>query len=179
LLVNQQKSISTIVYKNCARAELRAFWMSGWYGFFVGTAAKIRITQSYTVKKRHSRKLLQVSLGICALAPIVTGLLGMAGIDNPVYFGSEKPSGVLLDSNLRFLNGLSVGIGIYTLLIIPEIRKRPAELRMICILIFFGAIGRLFSINNYGFPPFPYNLFPFVELALPPLFVLWQARVAS
>ncbi|SDG58492.1 protein of unknown function [Dyadobacter soli] len=131
------------------------------------------------MKKRHSRKLLQVSLGICALVPIFSGLLGMAGNNNPIYSDLEKPVGLLLDSNLRFLNGLSVGIGVCTLSIIGDIKHRSAELRIICFVIFLGAIGRLLSAANYGFAPFPYNIFPFLEAALPPLFVFWQSKVAA
>lgn len=131
------------------------------------------------VKKRHSRKLLQISLGICALVPIFTGLLGMAGNNNPIYLEAERPVGLLLDSYLRFLNGLSVGIGVCTLFIIPDIKRRSAELRMICFAIFVGAIGRFLSVASYGFAPFPYNIFPFLEVALPPLFVFWQSKIAG
>lgn len=131
------------------------------------------------MKKRHSRRLLQVSLGISALIPIFTGLLGMAGNNNPVYMEVEKPVGLLLDSNLRFLNGLSVGIGVCTFSIIADIKRKSAELRMICFIIFLGSIGRLLSAVSCGFAPFPYNIFPFLEAALPPLFVFWQSKVAA
>lgn len=131
------------------------------------------------MKRRSSRKLLQITLGLCALAPIFTGLLGMSGIDNPIYPEAQKPVGVLLDSNLRFLNGLSVGIGVYTLYIVPTIGNRAAELRVICLAMFFAAIGRLISVASYGWPPLPFNVFLFVELLTPPLFVFWQSRIAT
>jgi len=131
------------------------------------------------MKKRHSKNLLQVTLGICALAPIFSGLLGMSGINNPLYPEAEKPEGLLLDSNLRFLNGLSVAIGVCTLSIIREIKRKAAELRMICLVIFFGAIGRWISIAGYGLPPFPFGVFPFLELVIPPLLVFWQHRISS
>lgn len=113
------------------------------------------------------------------MAPIFTGLLGMAGNNNPMYAEAEKLAGPLLDSNLRFLNGLSVGIGVCTLFIIPDIKGRTSELRIICTVIFFGAIGRILSISSYGFAPFPYNIFVFFEMILPPLFVYWQSRIAE
>ncbi|WAC13099.1 DUF4345 domain-containing protein [Dyadobacter pollutisoli] len=131
------------------------------------------------MKKRRSRKLLQVSLGICALIAIVTGLLGMAGNDNPIYDESHKPTGLLLDSNLRFLNGLSVGVGLCTLSIIPGVKKRSAELRIICIVIFFGAIGRMLSIASYGLPPSPFDIVAFFELSIPPMLAYWQSRIAD
>ena len=131
------------------------------------------------MKNRHSKKLLQISLGISALAPILTGLLGMAGIDNPIYMHFEKPRGLLLDSNLRFLNGLSVAIGIYPLFIIADITRKTGELRIICFAIFVGAIGRLLSIVSYGLPPFPFNFFVFFEAALPPIFVFWQSKIKT
>lgn len=103
----------------------------------------------------------------------------MSGTDNPIYFSEEKPAGLLLDSNLRFLNGLSVGIGVYTLSIIPNIRKRSGEVKMICLVIFFGGIGRAISAFNYGLPPIPFNLFVFFELGLPPLLAFWQSRIGG
>ncbi|ACT92923.1 DUF4345 domain-containing protein [Dyadobacter fermentans] len=131
------------------------------------------------IKKRQNRKLLQIALGVCALVPIFTGLLGMAGNNNPLYYGTDQPAGLLLDSNLRFLNGLSVGIGVCTLSIIPDIKRRSAELRLICTVIFIGAVGRMLSIASYGFPPFPFDIIVFFEMALPPLFVFWQSKVAD
>jgi hypothetical protein len=130
------------------------------------------------MKIRNSRKFLQVALAVSALAPLLTGLLGMAGIDNPLYQPPEKPVGILLDSNLRFLNGISVGIGLCTFMIIPGIKKKTFPLRMICIVIFIGSIGRIVSFSSYGFPPFPFSIFIFWEIIAPPLFVVWQSRLA-
>ncbi|MCF0072797.1 DUF4345 domain-containing protein [Dyadobacter sp. CY261] len=131
------------------------------------------------MKKSSSRKLLQISLAICALVPIFTGLLGMAGNNNPIYPEAERPAGLLLDSNLRFLNGLSVGIGVCTLSIIPDIKGRSTELRIICTVIFFGAIGRILSVASFGFPPPPFGIVAFFELIIPPLLAYWQSRIAN
>ncbi|WP_374754558.1 DUF4345 domain-containing protein [Dyadobacter fermentans] len=103
----------------------------------------------------------------------------MAGINNPIYDEAYKPSGVLLDSNLRFLNGLSVGVGLCALSIIPNIKSRSAELRIICALIFFGAVGRMLSVASHGLPPSPFDIVTFFELAIPPLLAYWQSRISG
>lgn len=131
------------------------------------------------MKKPHSKKLLQVSFGICALIPILTGLLGMTGNANPIYPETARPVGLLLDSNLRFLNGLSVGIGVCALWTIPGIEQKSAQMRLICVILFVGAIGRLLSVVQCGFPPFPYNVMAFAEIALPAVFVIWQSKIAD
>lgn len=103
----------------------------------------------------------------------------MAGTGNPIYMVEEKPGGLLLDSNLRYLNGLSVGLGVCTIGIIGDIKRRSSELRIICFIIFIGAIGRFLSIASDGFAPVPFNILPFFEAILPAVFVFWQSRIAD
>ncbi|WP_031527757.1 DUF4345 domain-containing protein [Dyadobacter crusticola] len=127
----------------------------------------------------RSKRTFQIVLAISALAPLLTGILGMLGIASPIYRTLESPDYVLLDSNLRFLNGISVGLGISIYLILPGIEKQTSAVRIICGAIFVGGIGRLFSIYNYGFPPFPFNVFIPVEILLPVLLVIWQKRISQ
>jgi hypothetical protein len=130
-------------------------------------------------KNRRSRRLFQIVLGISALAPLLTGILGMLGIANPIYRAIKSPDHVLLDSNLRFLNGISVGVGLSVYFIIPKIEQKTTALRIICGVIFMGGIGRLFSIYNFGWPPFPFNFFIPFEILLPTIFVFWQSQISK
>ncbi|WP_439556434.1 DUF4345 domain-containing protein [Dyadobacter sp.] len=128
---------------------------------------------------RRSRRIFQIVLAIAALAPLLTGILGLLGIDNPLYRSIKSPDYVLLDSNLRFLNGISVGLGISIYAILPTIEKQASALRIICGVICLGGIARLLSLYNYGLPPFPFNFFIPVEILAPVLFVVWQNRIAK
>jgi hypothetical protein len=127
---------------------------------------------------KRSIRLLQITLGILAMAPLFTGLLGLLGIDNPIYAADPLPVNVLLDSNLRFLNGLSVGLGLALYCIIPTITSQKIPLRIICGILFVGALGRLCSMVFLGLPPMPMPFFALVEVLTPPLMVLWQKKIA-
>lgn len=103
----------------------------------------------------------------------------MSGNQNPIYGLHQRPEGLLLDSNLRFLNGLSVGVGLCALSIARRIRTRSAELKIVCAIMFCGAIGRILSVAHYGLPPSPFDIAALFELALPPVLLYWQSRVSA
>ena len=52
-----------------------------------------------------SLRKLQLVTALLALVPIVTGVLTMLGIHDPIYRGRGLPADPLLDSNLRFFGG--------------------------------------------------------------------------
>jgi hypothetical protein len=128
--------------------------------------------------QKRSKRLLQITLGLLATAPLFTGLIGLLGIDNPIYATNPLPVNVLLDSNLRFLNGLSVGLGLALYWIIPEIKSQTIPLRIICGILCVGALGRLCSMLFLGLPPMPMPFFALVEVLAPPLIILWQKKIA-
>jgi hypothetical protein len=130
------------------------------------------------MNKKVSRKLLQITMGILATAPFITGLLGMAGVHNPIYSSDYLPDNTLLDSNLRYLNGFSVGVGLTIYYMIPGIESHTVLLRAICGIIFLGAIGRLISIYFMGLPPFPMPFFVLIEVIAPPSLVFWQNKIS-
>ena len=57
-----------------------------------------------------SRLLLQICTALLALIPIATGIVTLLGAEAPV-----------LDSNLRFLGGIWLGIGLAMLWLVPSI----------------------------------------------------------
>jgi hypothetical protein len=129
------------------------------------------------MNKKVSRRLLQITLGVLAAAPLLTGLLGMSGINNPIYLSDPLPDHVLLDSNLRLLNGFSVGVALAIYYIIPGIEYQALLLRTICGIIFIGAAGRILSIAQFGLPPFPMPLFVLIEIIAPPILVFWHNKI--
>jgi hypothetical protein len=65
-----------------------------------------------------SRLLLQICTALLALIPIATGIVTMLGAEAPV-----------LDSNLRFLGGIWLGIGLAMLWLVPSIERQGTLFR--------------------------------------------------
>jgi len=125
-----------------------------------------------------SRRALQILSAILALVPVITGLLGLRGINDPVYAPVVSPHAIPLDTNLRFFSGLWLGLGIAYLWLIPSIERQTVLFRTIWGAIFVGGIGRLLSIVFAGTPPAPIMFFTLLEIVGAPLFIYWQHQVA-
>jgi hypothetical protein len=130
-------------------------------------------------KARHFRRRgLQACLGVLAFAPLLSGILGLKGIYNPLFSGF-KGTDMVLDSNLRFLNGMSIALSVSVYVIIPIIEKEKLALRIICGAIFLGGLARLLSIYELGFPELPLPVFMMIELLSPPILIYWQNSLAK
>ena len=129
------------------------------------------------MKQATSRKALQTVIAVSAAAPLLSGLVGLSGIYNPLFL-QKLPDNTLLDTNLRFLNAMSVAVGLAFYFIIPVIEKETFACRALCATIIFGGIGRLISIFNLGKPPGIVLVFMAVELSVPVLIIFWQKRLA-
>jgi len=125
-----------------------------------------------------SRSALQIVSAILALVPVVTGVIGLRGINDPVYAPVSSPQAILLDTNLRFFSGLWLGLGLAYLWLIPSIERQTILFRAIWGAIFVGGIGRLLSIALTGTPPAPFVFFALLEIVGAPLFIYWQHQVA-
>lgn len=126
-----------------------------------------------------SKRVLQVVTAILGLVPLVTGVITMLGVKDPLYASLGLPSAPLLDSNLRFFGGVWLGLGVAILWLVPAIEKQGVLFRFIWGAIFFGGIGRLLSIVFVGPPPIPFIGFTVLEIVGAPLFIYWQHRVAQ
>jgi hypothetical protein len=126
-----------------------------------------------------SRRALQVATGILALVPILTGLVGMMGLDDPLYAAALLPRDATLDSNLRFYAGVWCGLGLVVFWLIPRIERETALFRALWLMIFIGGVGRLFSLPVVGLPFPPFIGFTLLEVIGAPVFVWWQSRVAQ
>ncbi|WP_426441925.1 DUF4345 domain-containing protein [Bradyrhizobium genosp. P] len=125
------------------------------------------------------RRALQITTGLLALVPILTGLITMLGVSDPLYASAGIPALPVLDSNLRFFGGAWLGLGLALLWLIPRIESQTILFRVIWGAIFLGGVGRLLSILLVGAPPIPFVGFTALELIGAPLFVAWQHRVAQ
>jgi hypothetical protein len=122
---------------------------------------------------------LQIATGILGAVPMLPGIVGMLGISDPLYSDVGLPASALLDSNLRFLSGLWLGLGLAVFWLIPKIEKYTVLYRCLWLMIFLGGIGRLLSMFFVGMPPIPFIAFTALEIFGAPLFVIWQSRVAA
>ncbi len=126
----------------------------------------------------HKRPL-QIATAILGAVPVLTGAVGLMGLSDPLYASAAIPAQALLDSNLRFLSGIWLGLGLAVFWLIPRIEQQTVLYRVLWGMIFFGGIGRLLSMAFAGLPPLPFVGFTVLEIVGAPIFVLWQARVAG
>ena len=126
-----------------------------------------------------SKLALQIIMGLLAIIPVATGLLGLLGVEDPFYVAVGVPPIVLLDTNLRFYSGVWLGLGLALYWLIPSIEKQTIPFRVIWAMIFIGGIGRLLSMMLLASPPFAFIAFTALEIVGAPLFILWQFRVSK
>jgi hypothetical protein len=126
-----------------------------------------------------SKLNLQIVMGLVGVIPVGTGLLGMMGVDDPVYVAAGVPPIVLLDTNLRFFAGAWVGLGLALYWLIPTIARQTVLFRVLWGMIFIGGIGRLLSMVMVGRPPVAFVAFTAIEIVGAPFFVWWQSRVSK
>jgi len=126
-----------------------------------------------------SKRNLQIATAILALVPIITGLIGLTGLNDPLYAALHLPHDATLDSNLRFYAGVWLGVGLAAAWIVPRIEREPTLFRALWLMIFLGGVGRLLSLTITGMPFAPFVGFTALEILGAPFFVWWQGRVAN
>jgi hypothetical protein len=142
----------------------------------------IRMVSEFDFNKTgHSvtKKSLQITTFLLGLIPLITGLVTMFGVNDPIYAGGNVPALPLLDSNLRFFGGVWFGLGVAMLWIVPNVEIKTDMFRLIWGAIFIGGVGRVISMGVVGMPPLPFVGFTILEVIGAPLFVFWQSRVAK
>jgi len=124
-----------------------------------------------------NKRGLQIATGLLGAIPVLTGIIGMFGLSDPIYAEAKIPANVLLDSNLRFFGGVWLGLGLALYWLIPGIDRQTALFRVVWGMIFLGGIGRLLSMIFLGAPPLPFIGFTALEIIGAPFFIWWQARL--
>lgn len=126
-----------------------------------------------------NKRPLQIAMSVLGAIPVLTGIVTLFGVDDPIYAGAGIPPNALLDSNLRFFGGLWLGLGLALYALIPHIDTQTTLFRALWGMVFLGGVGRLLSMLFVALPPIPFVAFTLLEIIGAPLFVLWQARVAN
>ena len=124
---------------------------------------------------RTERHLLQ---GAIALAGFVPVLCGLAGALLGTSMTGEGDSGVALDSHMRYLSGLLLGLGLAFWEAIPQIERRGERVRLLCAIVVLGGLMRLVGIIFVATPGAPMLFALVMELVVTPALCLWQVRVA-
>ena len=122
---------------------------------------------------------LQVCTVVLAIIPIITGVVTLLGVKDPLYRPLGLPTAPILDSNLRFFGGVWLGLGLTMLWLVPTIELQGVLFRVLWGAIFLGGVGRLLSWLQIGAPPKPFIGVTLLELLGAPLFIYWQSRVAE
>jgi hypothetical protein len=125
-----------------------------------------------------SRRLFQIINGALALLTIVLAGASLAlGTSSPIYGSSEMPLNPSLDSNLRFMGGMGLGLGLCLLWTLPSIERRGTVFRVVWLCALLGGVGRLISFAAVGSPPVPLVVFTVIEVPGVPLLIWWQYRI--
>ncbi len=101
------------------------------------------------------------------------------GSQNPVYGEASIPAIPALDSNLRFLGGIGIGLGLALLWSLAAIENRGTVFRIVWITALLGGLGRLLSWIIEGQPPLPMISFTIIELFLVPFLLYWQVQLSK
>jgi multisubunit Na+/H+ antiporter MnhG subunit len=124
-----------------------------------------------------SRRHLQIAMVVLGAVPVLTGLIGLTGLDDPLYARLHLTPDATLDSNLRFYSGVWLGLGLAAWWLVPRIERETSLYRALWLMIFLGGVGRLLSLASAGLPMLPFVGFTALEIAGAPLLIWWHARL--
>ena len=120
----------------------------------------------------QERRLLQAAVLLAGIVPVSAGLAGVllgAGI-------AGGGGGLDLDSHVRYLSGLLLGIGLVFWALVPRIEQHGPMFRVLTLIVFIGGLGRLLGMFVAGVPPTPMAAALGMELIVTPLLCWWQWR---
>jgi hypothetical protein len=128
------------------------------------------------LNRQTSKLLLQVTVTVCSLVPILAGGAGV--VLGPALVGGGGGEGHDPDSHFRYLSGLLLGIGIAYAASVPGIERHRTRFLLLGSIVVAGGLGRLLSLILIGVPS-PVMLAALaMELVVTPLLTYWQGRVA-
>ncbi|WP_246725570.1 DUF4345 domain-containing protein [Beijerinckia sp. L45] len=121
------------------------------------------------------RRLLQITIALAGFVPVGAGMLG--GLLGSTMTGDPVAS-LSIDSHIRYLSGLLLGIGLAFWECIPQIEHRGPRIRLMTAIVFLGGLMRLIGLIAMGVPGGGMIFGLCMELVVTPLVCLWQWRVA-
>lgn len=121
------------------------------------------------------RNLLQATVTVACLVPILTGLDGVLRGAAMFRLAAIPPD---LDSHFRYLSGIFLMLGLAFASTVPAIERRGSRFRLLGAMVIMGGLARALSWATVGPPGVGHRLGLAMELIVVPLLMLWQTRVA-
>jgi Domain of unknown function (DUF4345) len=118
-------------------------------------------------------RTLRVLIGVIAVVPLATGVLGIVG---GLTIGPDGEAARYFDSEYRFLNAvwLVAGLALWWSL------RRPAERALVTRVVLagtvLGGLSRLLSVAVVGWPPVEFRAAMAIELLVIPALLVWHVR---
>ena len=110
-------------------------------------AAALRASR-LRLSRETERRLLQIAIAIGGFVPVGAGLYGAllgAGMTGEAH-------GVDLDSHVRYLSGLLLGIGLAFWETIPRVERHGHRVRLLTAIVALGGLVRLTGVLASPFP---------------------------
>ena len=126
-------------------------------------------------KEPMERKLLQIIVALAGLAAVGFGLAGV--LFGTTFMGLSND--VVIDSNVRFLKGMTLVIGLIYWSAIPNIERHGERISLVTFILVGGAMARLLAVVSHGVPTMGILFGLAGQLIVVPLLWLWQRHVAS
>ena len=121
------------------------------------------------------RRLLQIVLGLGAVAALLAGARGV--VNGPAIAGASSIE-IGADSQYRFLSGLLVGLAAAYVILIPTIERESQRLFMLTLIVVVAGFVRAADMLIAG-PDGAVSYFSLIlTLIAAPAVYLWQLRVA-
>lgn len=121
------------------------------------------------------RRLLQLTIAVGGCVPVGGGLAGALLGAHITGAATLDPS---LDSHVRYLSGLLLGIGLAFWSSLPDIEREMSRIRLLTALVVIGGLARLLGLALAPTPNGAMTAALVMELGVTPAICLWQARVA-
>ena len=121
------------------------------------------------------RLLLQISVAVGGLVPVIAGAAGV--FLGPSFVGATVDASA--DSHFRYLSGLLLGLGLGFWSTIPRIEQNGTRFRLLTFFVFVGGMARLFSFAMVGTPTVGMLCALAMELGVTPLLCWWQWRLSQ
>lgn len=125
-----------------------------------------------TLSPAGERRLLQSVVGFLALIPILAGLAGvMYGLRVFDVHAGVSHDG---DSQLRYLSGLLLAVGLGFWSTVPRIEAQGARFRLLTALVLIGGLARLYALALSGLPAAVMLGGLAIELLVTPGLAIWR-----
>jgi hypothetical protein len=130
-----------------------------------------------TSGSQGGRRAFARTLTILGLVPIATGLYGVALGASGMEGASD--AAVNVDNELRFLYAFWIAYGVGFVYVGQRAPENRAAVTALAAVLFVAGVARAISWVAEGRPDTFYVVLMALELAIPPVLILWQRRVLS